>query len=154
MGKNFFDLNSGGIYRPQNGKSKYYSNDKTDSRILISMTENTLVTLFMSCVEILTFSMESCVELALEWVCSYGDGVLPTAWASVPSLACLWMRGSSRPSRLDTGWNDRTTAHDHCKPIKERLFLFIFIFIFLFFYFVLYSIFILSVFFFNHLIFS
>ena len=37
MGKNSFDLNSGGIYRPQNGKCKYYSNDRTNSRFVISM---------------------------------------------------------------------------------------------------------------------
>ena len=52
--KTFFNLNSGGILGPQNGKSKYCSNDKTNSRFVISMTENTLVTIFMSCVDILT----------------------------------------------------------------------------------------------------
>ena len=44
MGKTFFDLNSGGIYGPQNGKSKHYSNDKTNSSFLISMPENPLGT--------------------------------------------------------------------------------------------------------------
>ena len=38
----------------KNGKFKYYSNDKTNSRFVISMSENTLVTIIMSCVEILT----------------------------------------------------------------------------------------------------
>ena len=52
MGKNVFDLNSGGIYGPQNGKCKYYSNDKTNSRFVISMPENPLVAIFMSIVEI------------------------------------------------------------------------------------------------------
>ena len=32
---------------------KYYNNDKTNSSFVISMTENTLVTIFMSCVVIL-----------------------------------------------------------------------------------------------------
>ena len=41
--KTFFDLNSGGIYGPQNGKCKYYSNDKTNYRFVISMTENTVL---------------------------------------------------------------------------------------------------------------
>ena len=54
MGKNIFDLNSGGIYGPQNGKSKYCNNDKTNSRFVISMLEKTLVPIFMSCVKILT----------------------------------------------------------------------------------------------------
>ena len=52
MGKTFFDLNSDGIYGPQNGKSKY-SNDKTNSRFVISMPENPLVQIFISCVEII-----------------------------------------------------------------------------------------------------
>ena len=47
MGKNSFDLNSGEIYGPQNRKSKYYNNDKTYSIFVISMTENTWVTIFM-----------------------------------------------------------------------------------------------------------
>ena len=57
MGKNVFDLNSGGIYGPQNGKCKYYSNDKTNFRFVISMPENPLVPIFMSCVEILKKSL-------------------------------------------------------------------------------------------------
>ena len=54
--KTFFNLNSGGIYGPQNGKSKYNSNDKTNSRFVVSMPENPLVSILMSCVEILTKS--------------------------------------------------------------------------------------------------
>ena len=54
MGKHFFNLNSGGIFGPKNEKCKYSSNVKTNSRLVISMTENTLVTIVMSCVEILT----------------------------------------------------------------------------------------------------
>ena len=54
MGKNVFNLNLGGIYRAQNGICKYYSNDKTNSRFVISMPENPLVPIFMSCVKILT----------------------------------------------------------------------------------------------------
>ena len=34
--------------------TKYYSNDKSNSRFVISMPENPLVSIFMSCVVILT----------------------------------------------------------------------------------------------------
>ena len=56
MRKNFFDLNSSGIYGSLNGKSKDYSIDKTNSRFMISMSENPLAPIFMTCVEILTKS--------------------------------------------------------------------------------------------------
>ena len=50
MGQNFLHLNSGGIYGPENEKSKYYSNEKINSTFVISVTENTLVLIMMSCV--------------------------------------------------------------------------------------------------------
>ena len=41
MGTNFFHLNSAGIYGPQNGKYKYYTNDKTNYTFVITINDNT-----------------------------------------------------------------------------------------------------------------
>ena len=56
--RNLIDLNSDGIFGPQNREKKFLSQiiviDKTEFRFVISMPESHFVTIFMSCVEILT----------------------------------------------------------------------------------------------------
>ena len=56
--RNLIDLNSDGIFGPQNREKKFLSQiiviDKTEFRCVISMPESHFVTIFMSCVEILT----------------------------------------------------------------------------------------------------